>query len=181
MIKKIINAGDIHSLTHLLLTNAIYFKGSWQEEFQEENTSKRTFYNSLKKESQVDFMNTEEKFAYTEDKDVQVLKMNYSGNDLSMLVILPKNNDISSLKNYLNSEMLASWNRELRTYNVEVQLPKFKFEYDANLNEPLRKLGMARAFEPNQLMNCILIRFCTKQLSMLMKKVQKLLQLLPLQ
>ncbi len=146
MIKKIINAGDIHSLTHLLLTNAIYFKGSWQEEFQIENTSKKAFYSSLKEESQVDFMKIEEKFSYTEDDNVQVLKMSYNGGDLSMLVILPKENNLRALKDNLTSELLAKWNKDLETYKVNVQLPKFKFDFDADLNEPLKKIGMTRAF-----------------------------------
>ncbi len=146
MIKKIINEGDIHSLTHLILTNAIYFKGSWQEEFDEGNTSKEVFYNSLRNESQVDFMKIEENFAYTEDDNVQVLKMNYRGRDFSMLVILPRENDIRALQDNLTSEILAKWNKELKTYKVNVQLPKFKFDFDADLNEPLKKIGMARAF-----------------------------------
>lgn len=146
MIKKILNEGDINSLTHLILTNAIYFKGSWQEEFIEENTAKGVFNNSLKKESQVDFMSREAKFAYTEDDAVQVLKMNYKGRDFSMLVILPRENDIKALKDELNSEMFAKWNRELSSYMVDVKLPKFKFDFEADLNEPLKKIGMERAF-----------------------------------
>lgn len=146
MIKKIINADLIHPLTHLILTNAIYFKGSWEEEFQVYNTSQRTFYNSAEQESQVDFMNINENFAYTEDDNVQVLKMNYRGGDLSMLVILPRENDIRALKDNLTSEILAKWNKELKTYKVNVQLPKFKFDFDAELNDPLKKIGMARAF-----------------------------------
>ncbi|MBI9031305.1 serpin family protein [bacterium] len=146
MIKKIINAGDIHGRTHLILTNAIYFKGSWEEEFQVYNTSQRTFYNSAEQESQVDFMNINEKFAYTEDDNVQVLKMNYRGGDLSMIVILPRENDIRALKDSLKSEMLAKWNNNLDIYEVEVHFPKFKFDFDAELNEVLKKIGMDRAF-----------------------------------
>lgn len=148
MIDQIISEGDITSLTHLVLANAIYFKGSWQEEFNEKSTQKRTFYNSFKEESQVDFMHINGKFAYTEDENVQVLEMRYKGGNFSMLIILPRDNDINSLKSNLTSELLAKWNEELKTYKVDVHFPKFKFEYGANLNKPLQEIGMERAFIP---------------------------------
>lgn len=148
MIDQIISEGDITPLTHLVLANAIYFKGAWQEEFDDRKTQERTFHNSLKEELQVDFMYINDKFAYTEDDSVQVLKMSYKGGNFSMLIILPRDNDINSLKSNLTSELLTKWNEELATYEVKVYLPKFKFEYGANLNKPLKEIGMERAFTP---------------------------------
>lgn len=146
MIKQIITPGDIKPLTHLILTNAIYFKGTWQNEFKESNTKDKVFYNSMGVKSEVKFMEKEEKFAYAENDIAQVLKMSYKGDDLSMLIILPRENDVKSLSDSLTPEMLAQWNQELETYKVNVSLPKFKFDFGANMNEPLKELGMARAF-----------------------------------
>ncbi len=147
-IKKILQEEEISPLTQLILTNAIYFKGRWQEEFKAINSKEKIFYNSKNEQSQVEFMKLTRELAYTEDEDVQVLKMRYKGFQLSMLIILPKKNDIGALKSSLTSDMLAEWNRELKTYKVEVSLPKFKFEYEADMNEPLIQLGIERAFNP---------------------------------
>ena len=37
----------------------------------------------------------------------------------------------------------------LKTCNVRVYLPKFKFDFDVDMNEPLKELGMERAFTPS--------------------------------
>jgi serpin B len=148
MIKDIIQAGDIKPLTHLILTNAIYFKGVWQEEFNKKETDKRAFYNSMQEKKAVEFMTTTKKFNYTENEMVQVLEMPYQGDALSLLLILPRENDIKSLKNKINSEMLTQWNEILMPHKVKVNLPKFKFDSDVEMNEPLKEMGMKRAFVP---------------------------------
>ncbi len=146
MIDEIISGDDITANTHLLLTNAIYFKGSWQAEFSKKTTINKIFYTSKGEESQVDFMTQRADLAYTETEKTQVLKLNYLGGDLSMLVILPRENNLADLIDNLTSEMIATWNKKFTTYNVEVQLPKFKFDFDAEMSEPLKKIGMQRAF-----------------------------------
>lgn len=148
MIKEILKESDINSNTRVILTNAIYFKGEWYNEFKEHNTRKRVFYNSLKKESNLDFLYCENEFAYTEDDNSQVLRMSYKGGDFSMLLILPKENDINSLRARLTLEMLAKVNDDLKTYEVKVYLPKFKFEFKKTMNDALIQLGMGRAFNP---------------------------------
>lgn len=146
MIKDIIQAGDIKPLTHLILTNAIYFKGVWEQEFNKKETHERAFYNSNQEKKAVEFMKATNKYNYTEDDLVQVLEMPYQGDDLSLLVILPRENDIESLKNTITSEMLTKWNEKLMSHKVKVNLPKFKFDFDVELNNPLKKMGMERAF-----------------------------------
>jgi len=146
MIDEIISGDDITANTHLLLTNAIYFKGSWQAEFSKKTTVKKEFYNSIGEKAEVDFMTQRADLAYTETEKTQILKLNYLGGDLSMLVILPRENNLADLIDNLTSEMIATWNKKFTTYNVEVQLPKFKFDFDAEMSEPLKKIGMQRAF-----------------------------------
>ncbi len=49
-IKDMIKPGDIDSLTRLVLTNAIYFKGNWAKSFDPSLTKKETFYVVIKQE-----------------------------------------------------------------------------------------------------------------------------------
>ncbi|MBI9031306.1 serpin family protein [bacterium] len=146
MIDKIISGDDINANTHLLLTNAIYFKGSWQEEFSKKTTKEKIFHNSKMEQKQVDFMSQRANLAYTETEEAQILKLNYQGGDLSMLLILPRDNNLSDLKDKLSSEMIENWKKKLKTYDVYVELPKFKFDFDAEMSQPLKQLGMQRAF-----------------------------------
>jgi len=92
-IKDLIPPGVINSLTRLVLTNAIYFKGDWKREFNEKNTRPDLFRSDETTEIWVDMMqSTDEKsrFRYTENKNVQVLELPYSGEELSMILLLPK-------------------------------------------------------------------------------------------
>jgi serpin B len=146
MIKDLIQASDIKPLTHLILTNAIYFKGVWENEFKKQDTNTRVFYNSKQEKTAVKFMNTTKKYNYAENDLAQILEMPYKGGELSMLVILPRENDIKSLSTNLTAEMLTKWNENLSTYKVKVNLPKFKFDFNVALNDPLKELGMERAF-----------------------------------
>src|ERR1700722_860098 len=43
-IKDLISPGTLHALTRMVLVNAIYFKGKWQEPFQEKLTESAPFF-----------------------------------------------------------------------------------------------------------------------------------------
>ena len=94
MIKDLISAGDINpDLTTLILTNAIYFKGTWEVQFDVENTTDMTFTTQSAEDIEVPTMcltGTEDKFNYTENEDMQILELPYSGNEISMMIFLPK-------------------------------------------------------------------------------------------
>ncbi len=92
-IKDLIPTGVIDGLTRLVLTNAIYFKGEWVKQFNEDDTKSKDFKITLDNIIKVPLMRrTDDKaiFNYIEDSKLQILEMPYSGEDLSMLVLLPK-------------------------------------------------------------------------------------------
>jgi len=88
------------------------------------------------------------KFYYNETNDLQILKLPYKGNDLSMIIILPKENNVSIAESALSAVNLANWNSSLREIEIEVNIPKFKFETSFTLNDVLGEMGMVDAFLP---------------------------------
>lgn len=88
-------------------------------------------------------------FNYYEDEEIQALELAYSGDELSMLVILPKEYNILPLEKNLTSEKLNNIIENLNKEKVEVYLPKFKIEKRYILNDSLIKLGMKDAFDDN--------------------------------
>jgi serpin B len=83
---------------------------------------------------------------YAETEDLQILELPYKGEELSMLVLLPKENDIDSLEQNLNINKLSEWKNMLEEQSVDVFLPKFKFETKYMMAPTLSDMGMPTAF-----------------------------------
>ncbi|MEW6229087.1 MAG: serpin family protein [Bacillota bacterium] len=147
-IKNLIQPDDLSTLTRLVLTNAIYFKGKWEIQFKPEATKPMPFYMSAKEKVDVPMMHQVAKFNYAENDQAQILEMPYTGGDLSMVVLLPKPGyELAKLEDMLRPEVIRSWLSQLSKKEVEVFLPRFKLEERFVLNEELHGLGMIDAFD----------------------------------
>lgn len=150
-IKDLIPPGMVTAATRLVLTNAIYFKGDWETQFDELLTRDQDFRVNSEKTVQVPMMRLtgdEAEFNYAETDSVQVLELPYQGDELSMLLLLPKEGGLSQLHAELSSEQLSGWREDLSRQRVDVFLPRFTFEHKQALNQPLIELGMPTAFSP---------------------------------
>jgi len=143
-IKDLIPQGMITPLTRLVLTNAIYFKGTWAIQFDPTDTKKQDFRVNSEKTVQADMMSlTEEEFNYTETDDLQILELPYKGDELSMLILLPKEN-LNKIE--LTLENLEQWRSSLRERELNIYIPKFKFETKYFMSKDLKEMGMPTAF-----------------------------------
>jgi len=147
-IKELIHPEDISALTRLILVNAIYFKGKWQNQFDTKETRDMPFNLENKKKVNVPMMHQEGKFNYTEDEKVQVLELPYSENELSMVIFLPKESiSLSDFEKELSIERVNKLLSNLSQEKVDVYIPKFKMEKRYILNKMLIDLGMSDAFD----------------------------------
>lgn len=148
-ITELIPEGVIDEATRIVLTNAVYFKAAWWDQFKSENTIVDNFYLVDGSSKQVEMMNTENQFNYYLDTDFTVVEIPYEGGKFSMLVVMPKDGAFKELESQLNliqlEEMIQSMNRG----KVQLSLPKFKFESSLDLGQMLVELGMTDAFNPN--------------------------------
>ena len=151
LIKNLVPADVIDPiLTKLILTNAIYFKGVWQIQFEEINTTLRDFTLFSGETTQVNTMNligTMDKFNYTETDELQILELPYDGGDISMMILLPKEGvNLSDMISTLKTEDFLTWIESMDETELDIYLPKFKFETSYNLNDYLCSLGIKDAF-----------------------------------
>ena len=145
----LIPAGHIHPLSRLVLTNAIYFKGTWENEFDRELTEEEEFFAADGRTVAVPMMvktGDEAWFPYLEKGDLQILKMPYQGVNVSLLILLPGNKDLDSLERSISAEKLLQWREELREQRVDIYIPRFRFSAKYFLNENLTRMGMPTAF-----------------------------------
>ncbi len=151
-IKDLLPAGSIHSLTRLVITNAIYFKGKWKEPFSKANTIEDNFWINPSQAVRIPMMKeTDEdaRFWYTETDTLQVLGMPYvhkSGHALSMLVLLPKSDDPETMETSLSAGKITELNQALEYKRVLVYFPRFRLETDYQMSDSLRGMGMPTAF-----------------------------------
>ncbi|MCP4403702.1 MAG: serpin family protein [bacterium] len=146
-IQDLLIPGSISEATRLVLTNAIYFKGRWEIEFEKELTKEEAFWLSPDKKIQVPLMQQQNIFKYGETATAQLLQLPYSGGELAMLIVLPQAQDgLAALETELTPEGLESWLQELAMREVNVVLPRFTTNAYFDLSETLQALGMSKAF-----------------------------------
>ena len=136
----------------LVLTNAIYFKGDWVKQFDEKETKQEKFRIGKGDAVQVPMMRrTDEEavFNYTETAELQILEMLYDGEELSMLILLPKNDGLESLEDSLTAENLAEWNKRLKEKRINIFIPKFTLDTKYFIKTKLSRMGMPLAFTPD--------------------------------
>lgn len=149
-IPSIINDSDFWTA----LVNAIYFKGAWENDFWKSATKPDTFTSANGKETQIDFMQQTEHFGYFKSDNAEIVKMPYKTNfytedkngnverenlndlNVSMYLIMAESTDVENILN----------KAELKYERLNLHVPKFKVEYNTELNNILQRLDMNNAF-----------------------------------
>lgn len=149
-IQELIPPGLLGPLTRLVLTNAIYFKGSWTQSFDPENTERMLFHLGSGETVQASFMRQRTYFSYAELSGFQLLELPYGNGAFSMLALLPQPGQLPNLEEQLTFENLNTWLAQLKIYDVALSLPRFKFSTGFSLNQTLMKMGMVNAFDPER-------------------------------
>lgn len=119
------------------LVNTIYFKGSFENQFDTDNTRKDTFTDRNGDKSEIDFMNQTKHFGYYENDGVQMLKMNYSGRDIAMYILLNDNDKDVDINDIIS---------KMEYKKVSVSMPKFKTEFNKSFVDVLKQMGINIAF-----------------------------------
>jgi serpin B len=151
-IQNLLPEGAITPLTRLVITNAIYFKGTWVLQFDKNETQPAEFRSESGEYVTADMMYRNDKkarYAYAETDDLQLLRMPYeheSGKALSMLVLLPKDGKITTAETALGTKGLEDAVFSMETRQVEVLFPKFTLETTYSLSNTLKTMGMPTAF-----------------------------------
>ncbi|XP_053470801.1 leukocyte elastase inhibitor-like [Ictalurus furcatus] len=155
-IKNLLQKGIVDNSTRLVLVNALYFKGSWKNQFKVRATEELPFKLNKKETKPVQMMNQEAEFplAFIPDLRCKILEMPYEGKELSMLIMLPdeiedNTTGLEKLERQLTYDNFMEWTRPDRmdTVQVRVSLPRFKLEETYDMKELLISMGMVDAFD----------------------------------
>jgi serpin B len=146
-IKELLKPGVLDTMTRLVLTNAIYFKGDWARQFKKDRTKQSPFTLASGEKVDAPMMNQTGEFRYMKAEDFQALELPYVDNELSMIILLPKETDaLPKFEKTLNLEDFSQWLDRLHRREVIVSVPKFKMTSQFSLASVLTSMGMADAF-----------------------------------
>lgn len=149
-ITNLLDSSEINSDTEIVLINAIYFKDTWQHQFPKDRSFLSDFYLTETESQLVEFMQmkTDLKFNRFLELDTSCLELPYKTPNVSMYLFLP--NKRNGLKDLLEKVLIIDIKMEvfdkLIEQKVEVTLPKFKLDFNANLNNALKNMGIKTMF-----------------------------------
>jgi len=148
-IKDLIPQGVLDASTRLILTNAIYFKGTWTWEFDKSDTREQDFRitpTNIVKTPMMHMKNDKAKFNYADTGGLQILELPYKGDEISMLILLPTEN-LDAIELSLTAEKLKEYMDQMKETELDgIFLPKFEFDTKYFMKETLSKMGMPTAF-----------------------------------
>ena len=147
-IQTIIDAIPPEAVMYLI--NAIYFKGTWQYEFDKTKTTTTDFFLEDGSTVQQNQMSLQTSLNYYSNEDFEVVELPYGSGAFNFMIVLPKSgkkvNDITTgLTDIKWADIISSMNK----VKVVVKMPRIQFELNCLLNEPLINLGMQSAFKPD--------------------------------
>ena len=148
MIPELLPEGSIKSSTAAVLTNAVYFKSEWAQPLGLRGST-QPFYNLNGTTTDTNFMYSIESFDYMEDERVQVVELPYKGDELSMLVVLPKSKEAAAMQKLianLSTAQINKWTERLESKEIFLNMPKFKLEQIYKMESILTEMGMPIAF-----------------------------------
>lgn len=143
-IPELLTPGALDEDSRLTLVNAVYLKAAWQTPFEEQLTADGRFTRADGSTVTVPMMSALETFGYARGDGWQAVELPYIGDSLAMTVIVP--DDLASFESSLGTDALASIVGGLEPMSVELTLPRFGIETQAELGSVLAELGMPNAF-----------------------------------
>lgn len=140
-IEELVSREDIR-LALLILINAVYFKGIWTTQFDEQETEERPFTLLDGSRKPHPMMSQSGRFDYHENELFQAVSLPYGEGRVSMVFCLPRPTvSIADLRQALTVENWRGWMSGFRPMEGDVVLPRFKVEYDVDLLPTLVDLG----------------------------------------
>ncbi len=132
----------------MFLINAIYFKGSWRDKFDPAETKDAPFH-GVAGDQNMKLMHRSGTMKFLFRSDVNAVDLPYGNGAFSMTILL--NNTPTTLDQLAASLTPAVWSDMMSQFHdlkSDVYLPKLRMEWDRELNDDLKSLGMTDAFSP---------------------------------
>ena len=146
-IENLLAEGTVDERTVLVLVNAVYFLANWAHQFEQGMTREQPFTALDGTTHEVPMMSQQHSFPYAEVDGTQAVELPCVGGDVSMLVVLPPEDEFESYEQSVDSATVVELVDTLEKQEGRVSLPRFEFESGFGLGSVLEQMGMRDAFD----------------------------------
>jgi serine protease inhibitor len=143
-ILDLLPSSAVTSDTRMVLTNAVYFKAAWMNQFEKISTAEEPFHLLDNSDISVSMMKQVERMGYAAGSGWTAVELPYEGYSSSMVVIIP--DDFPSFEQNLSVDIVSSIIESINFTRVKLSFPKFSFTKELALNDVLSAMGMPTAF-----------------------------------
>lgn len=160
-IKDLLPSGSVDAMTKLVLVNAVYFLGKWEDEFELESTKDQAFFHADGTETSVPFLRDwrDMPVAFFDAKDeatqpqkdavLTVFELPYRGGQLSFVGLIPESaSGLAELEERLSAQRLNKWLGGLREQRADFAMPKLELEPSYDLKPVFQSLGLGSLLSP---------------------------------
>ena len=141
---------EVNPVDMMFLINAVYFKAPWDEPFETRATSSRSFKRANGSAVDVPMMSNTGQYRALENSEVQAVEMLYEDTTFSMVLVAPAGaGSLAQMTSSLTPAKWSAWMSTLKPVRIDLEMPKFRFEYDVTMNDALKAQGMGVAFDPS--------------------------------
>ena len=147
MIPKIVE--EIPEEAIMYLINALAFEAEWLEPYEKGQVRDKTFTKEDGTKQNVAFMHNAEG-KYLEDENATGFVKYYKGGKYAFVALLP--NEGTTVSDYVNSlegDTIKSLLENAQYRTVYTMVPKFETEYNTEMSEVLKAMGITNAFDGN--------------------------------
>jgi serpin B len=131
----------------MFLINAIYFKGSWRTRFDPARTITSTFH-GVDGDQPAKLMRREGTVRWLATAEFEAVDLPYGNGAYSMTVVLPaEGTRVDDVAASLGTTQWTTRMGQFGDADVELQLPRFRLEWERDLIPDLQALGMRAAFD----------------------------------
>ncbi|ANP45233.1 hypothetical protein ATE48_04515 [Candidatus Viadribacter manganicus] len=134
----------------LVLTNAVYFKGKWQQQFSANSTRDGDFFAESGATQRARLMHKVMRTPYYEGEGFQAAEFLYDDGAFSLALFLPRARDgLAAFERHLMGSTLDRWLVDLdaaERARLDVTLPKVEMRTDYELSPQLQALGLRLPF-----------------------------------
>jgi len=131
----------------MYLVNALAFEAEWQEIFEKNQVREGKFTKENGTKQNVEFMYSTDATYLADEKATGFMKK-YNGGKYAFVAMLPNGEiTVSEYIESLNGESLNALLTNPQYATVHTSIPKFETEYDVEMSEILKSMGMTDAFD----------------------------------
>ncbi|MBN2153033.1 MAG: serpin family protein [Candidatus Lokiarchaeota archaeon] len=148
MIDGLLDPASISPETRFTITNALYFAGAWETQFDPKRTYNATFH-GIEGNATVPFMRHSggALLNYMRNDILEMVGIPYEGNQLDLLVLIPEVGFDAFLP-ILSLDNIYSWETQMTEDALDIRLPSFSLDVKSDLAGILSQMGMPVAFQP---------------------------------